>query len=424
MEEAGSGQLIRELKLKRLQFNSISEFSSTLYSSFDIDHIVRVFFSTVMGQMGISRIFLYDRENSIFRKRGFSFSGEGDGRFVADLNTLTLDSEIQRVEELGEERRTIREKLLEYRIHYLIPVESGDKHVIVGLGLKFNLQDLNKDELELASFIARFAMIAVNNSIMVNRIIESQRIEHEIRIARDIQQSLLPQSIPELENFDLCVEYRPIHEVGGDYYDILERRQDGCPVLIADVEGKGLPAALLAASSQAVFHAVNDLFDSSAGKFVAKANCLICDFTRCSRFITVFWMLVDEKRRRVTYVNAGHEPPFHIDNAGRVRRLEKGGFLAGFMPEAVYEQEELVLEPGEVVVAFTDGVVEVEDPNGNEFGRKRLEELTAAQRHLPARELTGRIVAGLEAFAQGSPCRDDFTLMVLKCRQGRRELDK
>ncbi|HDP95048.1 MAG TPA: hypothetical protein ENN40_06780 [Candidatus Aminicenantes bacterium] len=416
MEEAGNGRLIRELKLKRLQFNSISEFSSTLYSSFDIDHIIRVFFSTIMGQLGVSRIFLYDRENDIFRKRGFSLSGEKEAPFAIGLNGLKLKKEVQRVEELPE-KTAVREKLLKFRIHYLIRVESGGETVVMGLGLRFNRHDLGSEDLDLAAFVARFAMIAVNNTIMVNRIIESQRIEHEIGIARDIQHSLLPQEIPPLENFDLCVEYRPIHEVGGDYYDILRRRRDGCPILIADVEGKGLPAALLAASSQAVFHVVNDLFLSSSSRFMAKANSLICDFTHCNRFITVFWMLVDGARRRVTYVNAGHEPPFRVDARGRVHHLSCGGFLAGFMPDAEYEQEELEMQPGEVIVAFTDGVVEVEDAAGNEFGRKRLEELTAANRTLCARDLTDRILAEIDVFAGGCAYRDDFTLLVLKAHE-------
>jgi len=416
MEEAGSGQLIRELKLKRLQFNSISEFSSTLYSSFDIDHVVRVFFSTVMGQMGVSRIFLHDRENAIFRKRGFSLSGEGAEHFTTALDELALETRIQRVEDLAADKQTVRGKLLECRIHYLIPVESGGNTVIIGLGKRFNRHDLSDEDLDLASFIARFAMIAVNNTIMVNRIIESQRIEHEIGIARDIQHSLLPQSIPDFENFDLCVEYRPIYEVGGDYYDILRRRRDGCPILIADVEGKGLPAALLAASSQAVFHTVNDLFLSSSSRFIAKSNSLVCDFTRGNRFITVFWMLVDEARRRVTYVNAGHEPPFRIDAGGKIQRLSRGGFLAGFMPDAEYEQEEIQMEPGDVIVAFTDGVVEVENAAGEEFGRRRLEDFVSAHSHLGARDLTDRIMAFVDGFAAGQSYRDDFTLLVLKCR--------
>lgn len=415
MEEAGSGRLIRELKLKRLQFNSISEFSATLYSSFDIDHVIRVFFSTIMGQLGISRILLYDQENGIFRKRGFSSGGEKENPISKCLDTLILNSAVCRVEELPREQE-VRKQLLKHRIHYLIPVESGGRPVLVGLGLKFNSRELSEEDLELAGFIARFAMIAVNNTIMVNRLIESQRIEHEISIARDIQQSLLPQAIPSLDHFDLCVEYRPIHEVGGDYYDILGPRRDGHAILIADVEGKGLPAALLAASSQAVFHVVNDLFVSSSSRFMAKANSLICDFTHCNRFITVFWMLLDGRARRVTCVNAGHEPPFHVDTQGRVRRLERGGFLAGFVPDAEYEQEEFVMQPGEIIVAFTDGVIEAENEAGQEFGRERLEEITLAHRELGARALTDRIIAAIDGFTAGRISRDDFTLLVLKSR--------
>jgi len=416
MEEAGSGQLIRELKLKRFQFNSIYEFSSTLYSSFNIDHIIRVFFSTIMGQMGVSRIFIHDKKNGIFHKRGFSLGETGEAFFSSVLGSLSGIDEIRNVDEMEFSSEEIREQFRQFRIHYLVPVESGGGTAIMGLGLRFNRDLLSEDDLDLAFFISRFAMIAIHNALMVNRLIESQRIAHEIKIAHDIQHSLLPQSIPKLKRFELCVEYRPIHEVGGDYYDILKTRGGRYPVLIADVEGKGLPAALLAASSQAVFHSVNDLFQSTPAESVAKSNSLIHEFTRGQRFITVFWMLVDDVNQQVTTVNAGHEPPFTVDTNGGVKRLNRGGFLTGFLPEAVYEQETFRLEPGEWLVAFTDGVVEVENAEGEEFGRERLENFVIERRSLSAGQLKNKLVSAIEAFSGGRSYRDDFTLMILKGR--------
>ena len=156
-----------------------------------------------------------------------------------------------------------------------------------------------------------------------------------------------------------------------NYYDILKKRSGALPLLIADVEGKGLSAALLAASSQAVFHSLNELYFFEPSKFVAKANSLIYDFTRGNRFITLCWLLLEDNKRQVTYVNAGHVAPFFISKKG-VKTLSMGGFLTGFVPDAAYQKETLKLQRGDLIIAFTDGVPEAENPQGEELGEEAM----------------------------------------------------
>ena len=226
-----------------------------------------------------------------------------------------------------------------------------------------------------------------------------------MKIAHDIQLSLLPQTLPPLKHFDLSVIYEPTNEVGGDYYDILKRRQNSeLPILIADVEGKGLPAALLAAS-----------YFFEPGKFISKANSLICEFTRGQRFITLFWMLVNDENRSITYVNAGHVEPLWI-SATKVTRLSRGGFLTGFVDDAHYEKETLTLAPGDLLVTFTDGVPEVENNAGDEYGVKTMIEFLVSHRHLAAGELSTLLFNRIKDFSQGRKFRDDFTLILLKAK--------
>lgn len=417
MEEKKISHLTRELKLKQIQFNSIFEFSDSIYSSFQVDNIIRIYFSTLMGQLGISRIFFFDSENHVFERRGFTLSESERkvfNKYFKKLGTqwfyLTVDQVPAGLEELTS-------LLEEKKIRYLVNLtESEKKTALLGLGAKVNQKELTTENIEYAFFVSKFSRGAIDNAILINRLIESKRMEHELNIAHDIQLSLLPQSVPQLKNFDLSVIYEPIYEVGGDYYDILKKRKnEELPILIADVEGKGLSAALLAASSQAILHSLNELYMFEPGKFISKANSLICEFTKGNRFITLFWMLVDDNNKSITYVNAGHVEPLLISK-DQVQKLSKGGFLTGFMDDAQYEKETLSLTSGDLLVAFTDGVTEVENKDGEEFGAEAISEFLQKNRHLSAEELTASLFQAIKDFSQNRQFRDDFTLIILKAK--------
>ena len=417
MEEKRISHLTRELKLKQIQFNSIFEFSESIYSSFQVGSIVRIYFSTLMGQLGISRIFFFDSENKVFEKRGFKTTG--DEQTVLNNSLVKLGSQwfYSTVAELAAEFDELKALLKEKKIHSLVNVsESEKKAAILGLGAKLNQKELTTENIEYAFFVSKFSRGAIENALLIDRLIESKRMEHEMKIARDIQLSLLPQSLPPLHNFDISVIYEPTNEVGGDYYDILKKRNNTeLPILIADVEGKGLSAALLAASSQAVFRSLNELYFFEPGKFISKANSLICEFTRGQRFITLFWMLLHDENRSVTYVNAGHVEPLLISK-DQVTRLSRGGFLTGFVEEAQYEKETLALAPGDLLVAFTDGVPEAENKAGEEFGIDAMIEFLQNHRRLPAGKLTASLFKTITGFSQGRKFRDDFTLIILKAK--------
>ena len=416
MENKEIVRLTKELKLKKFQFNSIYEFSSSLYSSFDIDNIIRIFFSTLMGQMAISKIFFFDAEKALFKSRGCRFEESDVVVFRDALKTIDDKQFYFEAEKLPEDFSDLKSLLNSKKIRYLVNIsESKKKRIFLGLGYKFNKVMLQEDEIEFAYFIARFALIAIDNAVMINRLIENKRIEHEIKIAKDIQLSLLPQEIPLFRNFEIGVIYQPINEVGGDYYDILKERQGRRPVLIADVEGKGLPAALLAASSQAIFHSLHDLYFFEPAKFISKANSLIFNFTKGNRFITLFWLLIDDKNKSVTFVNAGHIEPFVLSGK-KVTNLESGGVLTGFVEETVYQQGKVALKKGDIIVTYTDGVLEVNNPMGEEFGRDRLVRLVKANRGLTAEDLTQKIHEEIFNFSKGKRFHDDFTLLIVKAK--------
>jgi phosphoserine phosphatase RsbU/P len=418
VEETKVIRLKKELALKKFQFNSIYEFSDSIYSSFQVENIIRIYFSTLMGQLGISRLFFMDSQHKLFKKRGFQASEEETKRFRKATKKMTSGWFSIQLEDLGPEQEEIRKFMEDKKIQYLINVSESEKQrTVLGLGAKLNKQSLETENIEYAFFVSKFSLSAIENAIMINKLIETKRMEHELQIARDIQLSLLPQSVPELENIEVGVIYEPIQEVGGDYYDILKDRNGQLPILIADVEGKGLSAALLAASSQAIFRSVNELSLLEPSQYISKANALIYDFTKGNRFITTFWMLVDDKNKSITYVNAGHVEPLWISARNNtVTRLGTGGFLTGFVEEAEYDKETLNLESGDIIISFTDGVPEVENKAGEEFGEDAMIDFVKKNRHLSAKELTEGLHKATKEFSQGKKFRDDFTLIILKVK--------
>ncbi len=408
--------LTKKLKQSKFRFGSIYEFSDSLYSSFEIDYIFRVFFSTLMGQLGITKLFFYDIKNDILHKKGIRHD-EAEKNLIKTHLLKTKDLFfVKEPKEFAEDQQDLIDLFESKRIHYVVDLSLSKKRPIyLALGKKFNRIELTKEEIEYAFFLSKFTITALDNAFMVKRIVETKQLEREMKIAKDIQLSLLPQQLPVLDNFELAVIYQPLKEVGGDYYDILCSKDNKLPVLVADVEGKGLSAALLGASSQAIFHSMNEFYTDKPSKFIEKANTLIYDLQKGNRFITLFWMIVDDQEKSISYVNAGHIEPILIRQDG-IQRLSKGGFLTGFISDGSYEDETLTLESGDIISVFTDGVPEAESPDGTEYGEKQIGEFLSRHRQLPVQELSEKFQNEIDQHCQGTEFKDDFTFLLLKVK--------
>jgi len=416
MAESEVKQLHKELKFKKLQLNSIYELSSAMQSQFEVDHVMRIFFSSLMAPLGVSRTFFFDRNHGLFRKRGFGLTAGESQLLKRKLPRALAGAASVKVETMPADLDALKKLLLARQIHYLVNISENRKRpIVLGLGRKFNLRELEQEDFEFAFILSRFMLIALDNIRNLAQIFEKKNLEHEMKIARSIQLSLLPQGFPELKHYDLAVIYIPIQEVGGDYYDILKIKKNIQPLVLADVEGKGLSAALLAASCQAIFHSMNELYLFKPAKFIAKANSFLKEITRGSRFITLFWMLLNDEIPALTYVNAGHNAPFLVSGDSAIR-LDAGGLLLGFSDSADYEDQTMALRSGDVICAFTDGVFEVQNPAGEEFGEKAILAFIRANRHLAAAELGESLYRKIRNFSQRTTFRDDFTILVVKVR--------
>src|SRR5687767_9647544 len=239
----------------------------------------------------------------------------------------------------------------------------------------------------------------------------SKKFEEEMAEAEQIQRGLLPKQLPTINGIEVSVAWRPARAVGGDYFDVLKFGDHHTGICIADVAGKGMPAALLMSNVQAVLKS----FASERigpGELCASVNNVICENIVLNRFISCFYALVDSEKRTLAYANAGHFPPMLVRD-GRCLRLTEGGPVLGVFCQHKYEQEEIEIQSGDCLVLFTDGVTEACNANGDEFGEARLRELLIAGQKFSATELQEKIMTAVTEFADGS-FDDDVTLMVLR----------
>ena len=244
---------------------------------------------------------------------------------------------------------------------------------------------------------------------------QRERVNRELEIAREVQERLFPQRLPSVPGLDYCGRCRPAREVGGDYYDFLELPEGKLGIAIGDVSGKGIGAALLMANLEASLRGQALVADDLA-ELMSRVNGLILDASSPNRYATLFYAAYDPRSRQLSYVNAGHNPPVILrksDAACVVFRLENGGPVIGLLRQR-YHQESFALEPGDLIVLFTDGISESMNARDEEWGEERLIEFAKTCHGLPAFEVMTRIMAAAEAFAAGVSQHDDMTLAVLR----------
>jgi serine phosphatase RsbU (regulator of sigma subunit) len=268
------------------------------------------------------------------------------------------------------------------------------------------------------------------------------KLEREFEIAREVQERLFPQSLPNIAGVKIAAHCRPAQAVGGDYYDLIDVR-DGSPaeaghaqdenissvsvstaqdcdrlgVAIGDISGKGMSAALLMASLHAsvrgqVLSGAGDL-----GTKMANVNRLLYDASDSNRYATFFYAELDCTSRSLHYVNGGHNPPAVLrkeDGAWRVFRLGDGGPVIGLLAGAVYKEQILRLLPGDILLAFTDGISEAMNASEDEWGEDRMIAEAQAHADLSAADLLQQLFRAADAFAAGAPQHDDMTLVVLQ----------
>ncbi len=270
-----------------------------------------------------------------------------------------------------------------------------------------------EEDQQLLATVASIAAIKIENALLLEQRLESERIRQQLAQARDLQARLLPIVPPEVEGYDLTGISFPCYEVGGDYFDFI-RQPDGSLVFaLGDVCGKGMEAALLMSALHASVRAHTHP-SMSVVEAVAAINRYLVETTAPNRFATLWLARLDSRAHELSYVNAGHNPPLLMRADGTAEFLEKGGIPVGLLDEAAYEEARVELEPGDVLVLFSDGISESVNEQGEEFGIARLVEVVRRYREQRAAALRDRLEEALSHFVGGARPADDMTLVILK----------
>jgi phosphoserine phosphatase RsbU/P len=314
-----------------------------------------------------------------------------------------------------------RSRLSELSAELLLPLSTRDKLLgFISLGPKRSDEPYSRTDLRLLKSVAAQTGLALENADLIaaiaDEVAQRERLNREVEIAREVQERLFPQTLPPVAGIAYAGACRSALGVGGDYYDFLALPAEKLGIAIGDVSGKGIAAALMMASLQASLRSEATRASDNLAAMMGNVNRLVYEASSSNRYATFFYGQYDPASHRLTYVNAGHNPPmlFHPSNGEcRVSRLEACGTVVGLLENASYQQASLAIAPGDVLIAFTDGISEAMNAAEDEWGEERLIENVKSCLGLPPADIIACIMRAADTFVAGAKQNDDMTLIVL-----------
>lgn len=309
-------------------------------------------------------------------------------------------------------------------LHLAAPLRT--RHELIGL-LLFSApvghaDYLHAEKLLVAACTEQFAL-TLENARLNERLLEQEKVRRDLALAIEVQKRLLPESPPRMTGSSIDAFTLAARSVGGDYYDFLQVGERRLGIALADIAGKGIAAALIMAVVQASLRILGSEDNLSLPELAARMNRFLHRSTGAASYATFFYAQLDQSKRQLHYVNAGHNPPYLVrrvsgnENLSAVAPIEElaaGGMIIGMFPFASYEESVVDLHAGDVLMAFTDGVTEALNPAEEEFGEQRLKELLRRVAPLQIRDITATISKELRAWIADAPQHDDITFIVLK----------
>ncbi|HEY0407002.1 MAG TPA: GAF domain-containing SpoIIE family protein phosphatase [Pyrinomonadaceae bacterium] len=301
----------------------------------------------------------------------------------------------------------------ETRSEMVAPIISNEEVIGVFDLESDKLNAYTPDDLQVLLLLASQVAIIIEKVMLHQQLIEKKRLEGQLEVARQVQLELLPAADPKLEGFDICAYNFSTEEVSGDYYDWVSIYEDQIGIVIADVSGKGVPAALLMAFLRASLRAAIHI-GYAPHISMAKVNYLLWESIERNQFVTAFYGVLDASNRTLAYTNAGHNPPLLMDKDGAARFIERGGIPLGMFRDTRYYEYYQSIEQGQTLVLYTDGVTEATSLKDEEYGRARLEETVRSGRHLTANDLITFIQRDVLDWTGGRGASDDMTFFIIK----------
>jgi sigma-B regulation protein RsbU (phosphoserine phosphatase) len=301
----------------------------------------------------------------------------------------------------------------------LLPLPGRQKLMgLMTLGPKLSEEPYSPSDLRLLQSVATQTGLALEMSELVHSLAreaaQRERSNREMEIAREVQERLFPQTIPQIPGIGLAGACRPAQGVGGDYYDFIELEDGRLGLAIGDVSGKGISAALLMASLRASLRGMMLDDPHDVARVMTNVNRLVYEASTSNRYATFFFGIFDPAMGQLRYVNAGHNPPVVLHGGGEVTLLDGGGPVVGLLPKLTYQEQLIKLETVNTLLAYTDGISEAMTADEEEWGEKRMIEAAKEALSCSADEVIRHIFAEADKFTKAAPQHDDMTLLVMK----------
>lgn len=393
-------------------------------SSLDLDEVLDTIFDSVKELIDYSAAVIYvmdPRSGEIheFKTRGYAPQAIPEGFLATGSGIIGWVIGNRTGEIVNDVKRDARYVKVRPETHSEVaaPIIRADGRVIGVINLEADwVNGYAERDLELLTMFASLAASAIDHTLLYRQVMRQRRVESELELARKVVEGLMPRSFPLIEGFDIYGTTIPFREVGGDYLDFIDSISERLPLLVADVSGKGLAAALIMVTFRAYFRAtvINEL---AMRVVMGRVNRLVHDTTDGERFITAFYGLLDPEHKRLLYINAGHNPPFLLHRDGTSKLLDQGGLPLGVFDTSRYSESVVDLSSGDVLVMYTDGVVEARNERDEEFGLERLKEVVSASAERRAHEIVHAITTAVDEYSSevGGP-EDDLTVSVIKVK--------
>lgn len=293
------------------------------------------------------------------------------------------------------------------------PIISNDKVIGVFDLESDSLDAYTEDDLSILQLLASQVAIIIEKVELHKALIEKNRLQAQLEIARQVQTELLPPHDPRISGFDISAYIFPTEEVSGDYYDWVKVFDDQIGIIVADAVGKGIPAALLMAFLRASLRSCVQIGYAPHIAF-SKVSNLLWDSTEEHQFITAIYGILDATNRNFVFSNAGHNPPLLVNADGTYRFVKYGDMPLGMFRDMRYHQHYLSFESGQILVLYTDGITEGENAAGEDYGNERFAQSVLSGKHLPAKELINHIRKSVADFTERKFLDDDGTLFIIK----------
>lgn len=415
-----------KLVRKRVEYlHSLIEASKAINSTLDLDELLEIILRIALDKTnaGAGTIYLVDREKGEVWSRISDKNerneirlpiGRGIAGFVAKTGeTVNIENAIKHPRFTGH-----FDKLTGFHTKSMLcmPMRNEDEQII-GVFQIMNKRDgaFGEEDEEFLSGLSIHATLAIRQAALHRESLEKRALEHEMNVAREIQENLLPQQVPKIQNYDFAAINLPAKAIGGDYYDYIMLPENHLRFCIADVCGKGIPAALIMATLRTTMHFQKAEFDAaSVGRLVSRINRVMFESMPLSRFVTLFYGELDLNNGDLFYVNAGHNPPYFYSTDENPQQLRVGGMALGLLKETEFQVGHVQMQPGDLLFLYTDGVTEAMNSSLDEYGDERLFHFLKEKRNSKAADLINSIVADVSAHLNGMQQNDDLTMAVVK----------